>query len=335
MVAGPDQEEPGVVDPMGAATVVFTSGTTGGAKGVRLTRANWEAAVIASQQHLGNGSDDVWLLAMGLYRVGGISIVLRSAHVGGTVRMVARFDAAEFVAGLRSGVTFASVVPTMLHRVLDIDPGPFPGVRAVIVGGGPISDGLLERAVAARLPVLPSYGMTETCGQVATLRPGSAVEPKAHPLPGVDLRIQPDRRIAIRGRMVSPGYIGEPDRASEEWFVTGDLGELDSDGALRVLGRADDVIVSGGVNVDPEVIEAALNTIAGVEAALVFGVPSQEWGMEVACLYVGNLPPDAVEARLRDQLPGSLIPKRWQRVDSLPVTDLGKPDRAHAIQFLN
>ena len=335
VLVGHEADAPEDVDPRGAATVVFTSGTTGGAKGVRLTRANWETAVIASQQHLGNGSDDVWLLAMGLHRVGGISIVLRSAHAGGTVRMVARFDAAAFVAALRSGVTFASVVPTMLHRILDIDPGPYPGVRAVIVGGGPIPDGLLERAVEARLPVLPSYGMTETCGQVATLRPGSRVERKAHPLPGVELRISPDQRIEVRGPMVTPGYVGEPDRDSDSWFVTGDLGEMDDDGALQVLGRADDVILTGGENVDPSVIEASLTAISGVEAALVFGVPSPEWGMEVACVYVGSLQPDAVESRLREQLSGALIPKRWQRVDALPTTDLGKPDRNQAVQLLS
>jgi O-succinylbenzoic acid--CoA ligase len=334
VLVGHDAEIPEDIDPMGAATVVFTSGTTGGSKGVRLTRANWEAAVIASQQHLGNRPDDVWLLAMGVHRVGGIAIVLRSAYVGGTVRMVARFDAAEFVAALRNGVTFASLVPTMLHRILDIDPGPYSGVRAVLVGGGPIPDGLLERALEARLPVLPSYGMTETCGQVATLRPGSPVERKAHPLPGVELRIEPDQRIAVRGRMVTPGYLGESDRSPGSWFLTGDLGELDLDGALRIHGRADDVIVSGGENIDPGVIEASLNTIPGVEAALVLGVPSPEWGMEVACVYVGSLQPGEVESHLRKQLSGALIPKRWQRVDALPITDLGKPDRSRAIQLL-
>ncbi|HEY6627418.1 MAG TPA: AMP-binding protein [Acidimicrobiia bacterium] len=335
VIVGPDADAPGDLDPGGAATVVFTSGSTGRSKGVRLTRDNWEAAVVASQVHLGNSPDDVWLLGMGMHRVGGIAIVLRSARTGGTVRMPAKFDAAEFAGGLRSGVTIASLVPTMLHRMLDIDPGPYRGVRAVLVGGGPIPDGLLERAVAAGLPVLPSYGMTETCGQVATLRPGSAIEKKVHPLPGVEVRIEPDQRIAVRGRMVSPGYVGEPDRLSAGWFLTGDLGALDTDGALRVLGRADDVIVSGGVNIDPGVIEAALDEIAGVESALVFGMPSPEWGMEVACVYVGSLVPEDVEVRLRERLSGPLIPKRWHRVDALPTTDMGKPDRSQAARMLS
>jgi O-succinylbenzoic acid--CoA ligase len=205
----------------------------------------------------------------------------------------------------------------------------------VLVGGGPIPDRLLEKAVEAGLPVLPSYGMTETCGQVATLRPGAPVERKAHRLPGVEFRIEPDRRIAVRGPMVSPGYLGEPDRDPGSWFVTGDLGSLDLDGSLRVLGRADRVIVSGGVNIDPEVIEASLVEINGVEAALVFGVPSVEWGMEVACLYVGDLEPDPLESRLRGRLEGALIPKRWRRVSVIPTTDLGKPDREQAMRMLS
>jgi O-succinylbenzoic acid--CoA ligase len=335
VVVGPDAEVPAGIDPGGAATVVFTSGTTGGAKGVRLTRANWESAVKASQQHLGNGADDVWVLAMPIHRVGGMAIILRSAFSGGKVRLLSRFDAVEFAAALRTGVTFASVVPTMLHRILEIDPGPYRGVRAMLVGGGPIPDRLLERAVEAGLPVLPSYGMTETCGQLSTLRPGAPVVRKTHALPGVELRIEADQRIAVRGPMVSPGYLGEPDRESGSWFVTGDLGSLDLDGSLRVLGRADRVILSGGVNIDPEVIEASLTEINGVEAALVFGMPSPEWGMEVACLYVGNVDPDLVESRLRGRLDGTLIPKRWRRVSAIPTTDLGKPDREQAMRLLS
>ncbi len=334
VLAGADTEVPDDIDPRGALTVIFTSGTTGGPKGVRLTRANWEAAVRASQQHLDNTSEDVWLLTMGLHRVGGLAVVLRSALSGGRVRMLPRFDPREFSAALRSGVTFASVVPTMLHRILHVHPGPYPRVK-VLVGGGPIPDGLLERAERGGLKALPSYGMTETSGQVATLRPGANLEAKAHPLPGVELRIEADGRIAVRGSMVSPGYVGEPDRDRGSWFVTGDLGELDSDGALRVTGRADDIIVSGGENIDPAPIEEAIASIPGVEGALVLGVPSDEWGMEVACVFEGALDAADVEARLRERLSGALIPKRWLRVAQIPTTDLGKPDRGQAIRLLS
>ncbi len=332
VIVAEEGSEHGLVDPEGAASVVFTSGSSGGPKGVRLTRENWEAAVVASEQHLGHGSDDIWLLAMPLHHVGGLSIVLRSAHAGGRVHLLPGFDPATFASHLHRGVTMASVVPTMLSRVLDVDPGPYHGLRGVIVGGGPVSDEVLDRAAAAGLPVLPSYGLTEAAGQVATLRPGVPVENKAHPLPGVELRIEEEGRIAIRGAMLSPGYAGGPNRSPGDWLVTGDLGELDEEGALRVLGRADTMIVTGGENVDPEMVETALSRIAGVDSAMVLGVPSEEWGMEVVCLFVGDVTPIVIESRLRLALPGFMVPKRWARVGSLPLTPLGKPDRAAAAE---
>jgi O-succinylbenzoic acid--CoA ligase len=319
------------IDPAGAASVVFTSGSSGGRKGVRLTLDNWEAAARASMDHLGHGPDDTWLLALPLHHVAGLSIIIRSAYCGGGVRMLPGFDPVTFATHLRRGVTVASMVPTMISRVLDVDPGPFQGLKAVLLGGGPIPDRLLERAHGSGLPVLPTYGLTETAGQVATLRPGQPLENKAYPLPGVLLRIEPEGRIAVRGPMVSPGYVGEPDRGAEDWLVTGDLGTIDDDGALRVTGRADTIIVSGGENIDPAIVEAAVVRVAGVEEALVAGLVSERWGTEAVCLYVGKAEPSRVEAELRDILPGFMIPKRWLQVADLPLTPLGKPDRARAV----
>jgi o-succinylbenzoate---CoA ligase len=324
--------EPASLDAAGSASVIFTSGSSGGPKGVRLTAGNWEAAAKASMRHLGHGPDDTWLLAMPLDHVAGLSILVRSAYSGGAVRMLPGFDPVTYSSRLRRGVTMASMVPTMLARVLEVDPGPYEGLKAVLVGGGPIPDGLLERAETAGLPVLPTYGLTESAGQVATLKPGSRPENKAHPLPGVELQIEGDGRIAIRGPMVSPGYIGEPDRGPDDWLVTGDLGRLDEDGALRVTGRADTIIVSGGENIDPALVETALVSVPGVDQALVLSLPSEEWGMEAVCLYVGGLGPARIESELRDRLPGFMIPKRWLQVDDLPMTPLGKPDRAEAAQ---
>jgi O-succinylbenzoic acid--CoA ligase len=330
VIVAEESPEQGLIDPGGAASVVFTSGSSGGAKGARLTKDNWEAAVRASVEHLDHGPGDTWLLAMPLHHVAGLSIIVRSAYSGGTVRILPGFEPTAFADELRNGVTMASVVPTMLSRVLEVDPGPFPGLKAVLVGGGPIGDELLARAAGAGLPVLPSYGLTETCGQVATLRPGSPLDNKAHPLPGVELRIEPDGRIAIRGPMVSPGYVGEPERERGAWFVTGDLGGLDDDGALRVTGRADTVIVSGGENIDPSLVEAAVSRVPGVGAAMVLGVPNEEWGMEVVCVYVGEASPIRIESYLRDRIAAFMIPKRWLRVPELPRTPMGKQDRAGA-----
>lgn len=312
-----------------ANLIVYTSGTTGPPKGVRLTVANLEAASRASMTHLGHGAADIWLLALPLFHVGGLSILVRSVFAGGSVRLLPRFDPESVSSLMRGEVTMVSAVPTMLRRLLDHDPGPYSALRGVLVGGGPIPSGLLERSVAAGLPVLPTYGMTETFGQIATLVPGSPVERKAHPLPSVDVRIESDGRIAVAGPQVSPGYLGEPDRL-DRWLVTNDLGEMGSDGALRVLGRADEVIITGGEKVDPSRVEAELLDHPGVEDAIVVGIPDAEWGETVGCLYQGSVGPQDLAIWARHRLAAHQTPRVWDRSD-VPRTPLGKPDRQAAV----
>lgn len=319
-VVGPDPE---TTEPADAELVVFTSGTTGPPKGVRLTMLNLTAAASASQRHLGHGAGDNWLLAMPLHHVGGISIIVRQAYTGGAITLLPRFEATAVADAMRGQVTMVSVVPTMLSRLLEHV--PYQGLRAVLVGGGPIPDGLLEAASAQGLPVLPTYGMTETFGQVATLRPGSPLERKAHPLPGVEIRTDPNGRVAVKGPQVSSGYVGQPDRA-DPWFVTNDLGEIDESGAIRILGRSDTVIVTGGENVDPERVEAALRAQRGVEDAVVVGIPDAEWGQVVVCVFTGDAEPPGEWAT--ETLPSFMVPKRWIRAKSIPRTPIGKPDRA-------
>lgn len=321
-VVGP---EPETTEPGAADLVVFTSGTTGPPKGVRLTMQNLTAAAIASAQHLGHGPEDNWLLAMPLHHVGGLSILVRQAYTGGSITMLPEFDARTFADALHDDVTMASVVPTMLAQLVDF--GPFEGLSAVLVGGGPIHEGILETASDAGLPVLPTYGMTETFGQIATLRPDAPLAHLAHPLPGIEIRIEADGRIAVKGDQVSSGYLGRPDRP-DPWFVTSDLGEIDEDGALRVLGRTDEMIVTGGENVDPARVESALSVHPDVSESLVVGVPDDHWGTAVACLYVGGVDADDLASWARDRISAFMVPKKWRRVEAIPRTSMGKPDRS-------
>lgn len=325
-VVGPQPETTTAGD---STLVVFTSGSTGPPKGVRLSLFNLQAAASASADHLGHGRDDVWLLAMPLHHVGGISILVRQAYTGGSVTLLPRFDPDEVAEAMKGRVTMVSVVPTMLSRLLDR--GPFSGLRAVLVGGGPIPSGLLERAVDSGLPVLPTYGMTETFGQVATLRPDAPLAYEAHPLPGVEVRVESDGRIALRSPQISPGYLGEPDRP-DSWFVTNDIGELGDDGAVRVMGRADTMVVTGGENVSPERVEAVVRQHLDVNDAVVVGVSDPEWGQMLVCLHEGG--PEDLGDWVAQQLPGFMVPKRWVRVDALPRTSLGKPDREAAARLV-
>ena len=311
-----------------AKLVVYTSGTSGRPKGVRLTLDNLTTASQGSVEHLGHGQDDTWLLMMPLHHVAGLSIIVRSLYAGGSVRLQSGFDPTAFLDAINGDVSMVSVVPTMLHRILEVDSPGGADLRAVLVGGGPIPGGLLERAAELGLPVLPTYGMTETFGQLATLRPGSELVRAVDPLPGVDIRIESDGRIAVKGDQVSPGYVGEPDRP-DPWFVTDDLGEIVA-GRLRVLGRADSVIVTGGENVAPERVEAELLEHDLVFEAMVVGMPDEEWGERLCCVVVSQADSEGLGLWLRERLPGHMVPKEWRHVARIPRTGLGKPDRTWA-----
>lgn len=336
-----DPIEPDVDD---VHSVVFTSGTSGTPKGVLLTWGNLEASAAASALHLDHGEADRWLGVLPLHHVGGWMILVRSARQGSTVVLEPGFDAGRAAALLREGsVTLVSLVATMLHRLLDEDPGPYRGVRAVLLGGGPVAPALLESAAAAGLPVLPSYGMTETCSQVATLplEEGRAPQRRARALSGVELRIVDgagrtlpageEGTIAVRGPMVSPGYLGARRRRAADWHLTGDIGSLDRDGYLRVVGRADDVIISGGENVDPEEVEAVLLAHPAVQEAAVFGTPHDDWGEAVSALVVApGAGAEELEVYARERLTGYKVPRRWAFASVLPRDPLGKVNRAAA-----
>jgi O-succinylbenzoic acid--CoA ligase len=312
-------------DTMGAQTVIFTSGSGGRSKGVRLTVDNWAASAAATAAHLRTGPDEVWLCVLPISHVGGLSILVRSVIQGSTVVLEPRFDAARVAALLKAGVvTLTSMVPAMLRRVLDADGGPYRAVKAALIGGGPVASEVLERAAAARLACLPTYGMTETASHVAAARPGDL---RLRPLAGAEVAVI-GGRIAVRGAMVSPGYVGMPDRAPGEWLLTNDLGQLHTDGSLRVLGRADDVIITGGDKVDPAVVEEVLAGAPGVTEVAVVGLPDPIWGHMVAAALVSDSSPEVVEWWCREHLPRFMVPRRWIRVDSIPRTSLGKVIRS-------
>jgi O-succinylbenzoic acid--CoA ligase len=332
----------------GARFVIMTSGTSGRGRPVILTGANVAASAGASRARLGNGPGDRWLCPLPLHHVGGLSVLWRSAREGGTVVLEERFGAAGTAGLLASGsIAFASLVPTMLRRVLDHHPGPFPGLRAVLVGGGPADRALLARAREAGLPALATYGMTETASQVTTevlaeagVRPGSA----GRPLDGFEIRVVDpagrvlppgeEGRLQVRGPAVSPGYLGEPERPTGAWFATGDLGRLDVEGYLYVAGRADDVIITGGEKVHPAAVEAVLREYPLVADARVFGEDDPEWGQrvvaEVAPVPGARLEPAALAAHARARLAGHQVPRRWLLVGEVGRSEMGKAGRGSA-----
>lgn len=312
--------------------IVPTSGSAGHSRGVVLTSANIIAAVEASQRRLRNDSGDRWLLTLPLFHVGGLSVVWRSFAAGGSIELHGRFDAASVARSFRERtVSMASLVPTMLQRILEVDPGPYGGIKGVLLGGAPATRELVERGLAAGLPILQTYGMTETCSQIATVEPGmerQSLGTAGRILDGFDLTFD-DGEILVEGPAVSPGYVGEPPRIGP--LHTGDLGYVDTEGKLIVTGRRDEMILSGGENVRPSVIEAAIEAVPVVAHAVVVGVDDEEWGqIVVAVVETEPARMSAIEAAVVADLARHEIPKHWIQVDELPLLPTGKPDRAAA-----
>ena len=308
------------------ALIVATSGTGGRARLVELTWANLLASAEASRQHLRHLPEDRWLAVLPLFHVGGFSIVVRSLLVGGEVVLRRSFDPSLTAEDLH-GVTLASLVGAMLPRILAADPGPYGGLRAVLVGGGPTAQTVLDDAVVAGIPVLSTYGMTETASQIATAPLGDGARRRTLAVPGAEIRVDSSGEIEVRGPMVSRRYVGEPLRGADEWFRTGDLGTIDADGYLRVTGRRDNLIISGGENILPSEVEAAFERVEGVHAVAVFGVPHPDWGQQVAAAVVADMPLSLIEAAVRGHLADYKLPKRWLEVGELPRDELGKVDR--------
>lgn len=287
--------------------IVYTSGTTGRPKGAVLTRSAFVASAHASEKNLGWKSNDRWLVCMPLAHVGGLSILTRCLAARTTIILEPKFDPEAVLQAIRrEAATQISVVPTMLDALLQADrEGDLRRLRFLLVGGAAASPTLLEKAANHGLLAITTYGLTEACSQVTcqplrvpgTLEPGSGLV-----LPGVKLRIvRNDEQLAetnevgfiqVRGPTLMRGYWLGPDklprssRTSEGWFVTGDLGALDEQGRLFVYARRTDLIVTGGENVYPAEVEAALERCAGISGAVVFGVPDERWGQVVAVALV-------------------------------------------------
>jgi O-succinylbenzoic acid--CoA ligase len=327
--------------------LLYTSGTSGPPKGALLSGAAFLASARASAQLLGTGPDDRWLACMPLFHVGGLSILLRACLAGSAVVVQRGFDPHAAARALESAaITGVSLVATMLQRLLDVrgaDPPP-PGLRRVLLGGGPAPEALLARAHALGYPLAPSYGLTEAASQVATRLPEDAAAPfdaRLRALPGTELKVVGDDgrprapgqagEICVRGGTLMRGYLGQPQATAralrQGWLHTGDMGMLDAGGRLRVLDRREDLIVSGGENIYPAEVEAVLMAHPAVLEAAVVGEPDAEFGARPLAWWVAAQPgseaPD-LASHCRRHLAGYKIPRRFVRVAELPRNAAGK-----------
>jgi O-succinylbenzoic acid--CoA ligase len=316
------------------AVVVSTSGTTGRPKGAMLTGAALTASADATHRRLGGPGR--WLLALPAHHIAGLQVLVRSVIAGrAPVAVSPRFDVSELpaaVAAMGPGPRYASLVAAQLDKALADPPAcaALADLDAILIGGGPMPRPIAEKAAAAKLSVHRTYGMSETAG--GCVYDGVALD-------GVLIRIDPDGRIALGGSTLAKGYRNppEPDPFAEPgWFVTDDVGALDSSGGLRVLGRIDDAISTGGLTVFPHLVETALASHPRVADCAVFGVPDATLGQRVVAAVVaadGYAPPTLSELRthVKTTLDPTAAPREVHIVDELPRRGIGKVDRRKLI----
>lgn len=309
--------------PAGTAAVVVTSGTASTPKGVTLTRSGMETAAVGYSSMIDVTESDIWLAAVPLTGVAGLAILARS-YVTDVEAIVHDRFVTEHVArsAERREATIVSLVPTTLRRLLDSG-APLDRFRVVLIGGAPLPRTLRDRAVAAGVGVVATYGMTETWGGLAL--DGRLID-------GASARIADDGEIEVAGPMVMSGY--RLDREATEdvfrdgWLRTGDIGTFE-EGNLAVTGRRGDTIITGGVNVSPAAVEAALLTDPAIIDAAVVGTQDDEWGERVVAYIVpadpGAVPSlDHVRDLVKTKLAPAAAPHELHPIRRIPRNDAGK-----------
>jgi o-succinylbenzoate---CoA ligase len=291
------------------AVIVSTSGSTGAPKGVELSASALLHSARASLARIGAAPGERWLCCLPANHVSGLQVLVRSIVTG-----------TEPVVDPGQEYTHVSLVPTQLLRLLEAGT-PLDRLGTILLGGAAAAGTLLERARAAGARVVTTYGMSETCG-------GCVYD--GYPLDGVAVRVERER-LVIDGPVLFSGYTLRPRRTGP--FVTSDLGYVDKTGYVRVRGRADDVINTGGYKVVPGEVARALETCPGVREIVVVGLPDQEWGERVVAIVIPadrRDPPDVKLLRTHASgvLPRYAFPSEVVLVDTIPLLPSGKPDLA-------
>jgi o-succinylbenzoate---CoA ligase len=306
------------------AVILTTSGSSGEPKGVMLSRAALVASATATHERLGGPGQ--WLLPMKPYFVGGLQVLTRSVLAGYAPTVAWEYPSFTAAAGAMTGPRrYTAMVPTQLARYLDTSVDALRSFDAIVIGGASMSAELKERVRAAGVAAIPAYGMTET---------GSGCVYAGEPLAGTSLRLEGER-ILISGPTLFSGYRLRPAVTAEVlrdgWFWTQDRGRL-VDGRLQVIGRLDDVVISGGVNVTLTAVQARLLEHPGVKDAVVLGVPDAEWGSRVVAFVVGHRGRDELRDFVAEVLPRTWAPRDVITLAELPMLASGKVDRQSLLE---
>lgn len=305
------------------AVVVQTSGSSGTPKGVQLTAAALLHSATATLSRLGAAPGQRWLCCLPTHHIAGVQVLLRSLVAASTPEIWPAFDD---VAGLgTSSADYVSLVPTMLYRALEAGVD-LTGFRAILLGGAAASPELLRRAADAGARVVTTYGMSETGG-------GAVYD--GVPLDGVRVAVDPTGRIRLGGQVLAAGYRLAPELTAaafvDGWHLTQDAGRVAADGRLQVLGRLDEIVVSGGVNVSLAEVDRALSAHPAVAQAAAYARPDPEWGQSVVAVVVPRRPApslDELRTFVADLAGAAAAPRALVLVADLPMLAGGKLDRS-------
>lgn len=294
--------------PSYAAVAIGTSGTTGTSKEVLLSSSALISSAKASNKFIGAQSGDTWSLLLPLTHIAAVNVVIRSLELGTTPIDLRDFE------GEYPKANYTAIVPTQLFRALNGDQrllSHLKSTKAVLVGGAALSQTLRNQAELAGIKVITTYGMTETCG--GCVYDGTALE-------GVEIEIRRGQ-ISIKGPVLASSI-----SLNDGWFETNDLGEYDND-KLVVLGRSDDVIISGGENLSLNAVESSLSSAFPESQFAAFAVEDPQWGQSLQVAVVGTISDDQITAHLEKDLGYFAKPKCIHRMTSLPLLGIGKIDR--------
>ncbi|MCL4690928.1 MAG: o-succinylbenzoate--CoA ligase [Candidatus Hydrogenedentes bacterium] len=318
--ASPTEPAPHLVDPRQPAVILSTSGSSGEPKSALHTLGSLSQNAFASNRNLPLNSGDRWLLSLPLFHVSGLGIVFRCLWSGAAIVVRKPEETLEDLI-LQYDVTHVSLVATQLFRLLQTQKGmeALGKLKAILVGGSAIPASVIGEAYVRKLPICTTYGLTETGSQVTATRPGDplrTLQTSGRPLLPDTVSISPDGEILVRGATLFQGYVdsgkAELPLTPEGWFATGDLGEFDAAGNLRVLGRRDNMFTSGGENIQPEEVERWLCRLEGVVEAVVVPVQNAEFGARpVAFVRVAQkefMQPIRFQLFLEENIPGYKVP---------------------------
>ena len=335
-------------------TIMYTSGTTGKPKGVKQTYGNHYWSASSSALNLGLHEEDCWLAAVPLFHISGLSIIMRGVIYGMRVVLHTKFESSKVNRSIiEKRVTIISVVSSMLTSLLeDLGNGKYHDTfRCMLVGGGPVPVSLLEKCKEKSIPVVQTYGMTETCSQIVTLNAEDAwrkVGSAGKPLFPCQMKIVKDDKellanqageIVVKGPNVSPGYWNREEIfLHDSWFYTGDIGYIDEAGYLFVLDRRSDLIISGGENIYPAEIENVLVSHEQIIEAGVTGITDEKWGQVPVGFIVLQKHSFLTEADIlsfvSERLAKYKVPKRIIVVETLPKNATNKLLRRKLIELL-